>query len=73
MLLMPAAERAAMFAVYTYCRQVDDIADDGTRPRAARAMELEAWRADFGALYAGKPAGRAAFLETAIRDFKLRQ
>jgi phytoene synthase len=73
MLLMPAAERAAMFAVYTYCRLVDDIADDGTRPRAARAIELKAWRADFGALYAGKPAGRAAFLETAIRDFKLRQ
>jgi len=62
-----------MFAVYTYCRLVDDIADDGTRPRAARAIELEAWRADFSALYAGKPAGRAAFLETAIRDFKLRQ
>jgi len=73
MRLMPTAERAAMFAVYTYCRLVDDIAAHGTRPPAARALELEAWRADFGALYAGRPAGRAAFLETAVREFKLRQ
>ena len=34
MRVMPKAERAAMFAIYSYCRMVDDIADDGTRPRA---------------------------------------
>jgi len=73
MLLMPKAERKAMFAIYTYCRLVDDIADDGTRPRNARATELDVWRRDLAALYAGKPAGRAAFLKTAVRDFRLQQ
>jgi presqualene diphosphate synthase len=73
MLLMPKAERAAMFAIYTYCRLVDDIADDGTRPRTLRAQELERWRADLDALYAGRSAGRAAFLEGPVRDFGLRQ
>ncbi|MBI0435384.1 presqualene diphosphate synthase HpnD [Roseomonas sp. KE0001] len=73
MRLMPRREREAMFAIYAFCRQVDDIADDGTRPRALRARELDRWRADLAALYAGAPAGRAAFLAPAVRDFGLRQ
>jgi phytoene synthase len=73
MLLMPKAERKAMFAIYTYCRLVDDIADDGTRPRSARAAELDGWRHDLAALYADKPAGRAAFLKSAVCDFRLQQ
>ncbi|HTB41662.1 MAG TPA: squalene/phytoene synthase family protein, partial [Reyranella sp.] len=27
MRVMPKAERAAMFAIYSFCRMVDDIAD----------------------------------------------
>jgi phytoene synthase len=73
MRLMPKAERAAMFAIYSYCRLVDDIADDGTRPRPVRATELDQWRADLADLYAGRTAGQAAFLATAVRDFGLRQ
>jgi phytoene synthase len=73
MRVMPKAERAAMFAIYSFCRMVDDIADDGTRPRPARATELDRWRADLGALYAGKSAGRAEFLKDAVRDFGLQQ
>ncbi|WP_426954603.1 presqualene diphosphate synthase HpnD [Muricoccus radiodurans] len=73
MRLMPPAERAAMFAIYAFCRMVDDIADDGTRPRAARATELDGWRADLADLYAGRPAGRAAFLAGPVQDFGLRQ
>ena len=73
MRVMPKAERAAMFAIYSYCRMVDDIADDGTRPRATRATELDRWREDIGALYAGRPAGRAGFLKDAVHDFGLRQ
>ena len=57
MRLMPKAEREAMFAIYSFCRMVDDIADDGTRPRAARAIELDRWRDDLGALYAGRSPG----------------
>jgi phytoene synthase len=72
MRLMPKAERAAMFAIYSFCRMVDDIADDGTRPRAARSIELDRWRADLDALYADRPAGRAGFLKVAVHDFSLR-
>jgi phytoene synthase len=72
MRLMPRAEREAMFAIYAFCRLVDDIADDGTRPREARARELAGWRADLAALYAGAPAGRAAFLAGPVRGFGLR-
>ena len=73
MRLMPKAEREAMFAVYMYCRLVDDIADDGTRPRPVRAAELAQWRRDLDDLYAGRPAGQAAFLQEPVRDFGLKQ
>ncbi len=73
MRLMPKAERSAMFAIYAFCRLVDDIADDETRLPAARAAELAAWRADIGALYAGRPAGRAAFLAEPVQAFGLRK
>jgi len=73
MRIMPKAERAAMFAIYRFCRMVDDVADDGLRARPQRAAELDAWRADLGALYDGGPAGRAAFLKEAMERFGLRQ
>jgi phytoene synthase len=73
MRLMPKAEREAMFAIYAFCRLVDDIADDGTRPRDARAVELERWRTDLAALHAGQPAGRAAFLAEPVQRFGLRK
>ncbi len=71
---MPPHERAAMFAIYAFCRAVDDIADDGQGARADRARQLDAWRADIDALYAGQDAGQAAFLDAeAVRDFGLRK
>jgi phytoene synthase len=73
MRIMPQAEREAMFAIYKFCRLVDDIADDGTRARPQRAAELDAWRADLAALYDGKPAGHAAFLAQPVKAFGLRQ
>jgi phytoene synthase len=61
MRLMPKRERAAMFAIYNFCRAVDDIADDTVRPRGEREMALNGWRRDIEALYEGRPSGRAAF------------
>ena len=55
MRLMPRAKRRAMFAIYAFCRIVDDIADDETRPADVRMAELERWRERIEALYAGKP------------------
>jgi phytoene synthase len=71
MKLMPKLERLAMFAIYGFCRQVDDIADDGQGTRADRAAALDQWRADLDALYAGRPAGQAAFLGDAVRRYGL--
>ena len=46
MRLMPKAEREAMFAIYGFCRIVDDIADDGIGTREERNTELVKWRVD---------------------------
>ena len=71
MRVLPKAEREAMFAVYGFCRQVDDIADDLQGERAQRRAQLEAWRTDIEALYAGKDPGRAAVVTEAVRRFGL--
>jgi phytoene/squalene synthetase len=42
MRLMPKAEREAMYAIYAFCRAVDDIADDGIGTRAERHAALDA-------------------------------
>ncbi len=73
MRVLPKAEREAMFAVYGFCRQVDDIADDLEGARADRRARLEAWRADIEALYAGRSPGRAALVAEAVRRFGLRK
>jgi len=72
MRLMPPAEREAMFAIYAFCRKVDDIADDGVGTRAERHARLEGWRADLHALYAGGAPGQAAFLAPAVKLYGLR-
>jgi phytoene synthase len=71
MRVLPKAEREAMYAVYGFCRIVDDIADDQTRPIPEQRRELDAWRADVEALYAGKPPGRAAMLADAVARYDL--
>ena len=73
MKLMPPRERAGMFAIYAFCRAVDDIADDGEAARSDRSAQLEAWRRDIEALYAGRDAGQASFLTAAVRDFHLQK
>jgi phytoene synthase len=72
MRILPRAQREAMFEIYSFCRQVDDIADS-SGPRAARRQELDEWRADIDALYAGKPVPRTQGLLAPVRDFGLRQ
>jgi phytoene synthase len=73
MRLMPRRERDAMFAIYAFCRKVDDIADDGLGTRPERHEKLEAWRTDLEALYAGQTPARVAFLAAAVAEFGLRK
>src|SRR3954466_8133891 len=71
--VMPAEERDAMFAIYAFCRKVDDIADDGVGTRLERHQKLEAWRAGLDALYAGSPPAATAFLAPAVTHYGLRK
>jgi len=72
MRLMPRAQREAMFAIYAFCRKVDDIADGGIGTRAERHEKLNAWRRDLQALYAGRAPQPAAFLAGAVAQYGLR-
>lgn len=54
MRLLPGEKRRAMYAIYAYCRELDDIAD-GDLPRAEKLARLEGWRREIAALYAGSP------------------
>jgi squalene synthase HpnD len=71
MRVLPKAEREAMFAIYGFCRLVDDIADDQQGNRAGRTAALDAWRADLDSLYAGGPPGQAALVAEAVQRFHL--
>ena len=73
MRLLPPAERAAMFAIYAFCRLVDDIADEPGPTLEQRASELSAWRADLAALYAGAPPPRIQFMAEHVSRFGLQQ
>jgi len=71
MRVLPKAEREAMYAIYGFCRIVDDIADDQHRPSEGRAAELDQWRRDIDALYAAKDPGQAALVARAVERFYL--
>jgi phytoene synthase len=72
MRLLPRDQRVAMFAIYDFCRKVDDIADSPAL-REGRLRELDAWRADIDALYAGRATQRTAALAPFVRPFDLAQ
>ncbi len=55
MRLLPRLKREAMYAIYAFCREVDDVAD-GDGSRAAKLAELGAWRTEVEALFAGRPS-----------------
>tara|TARA_B100000676_G_scaffold312975_1_gene390315 strand:- start:6317 stop:7096 length:780 start_codon:yes stop_codon:yes gene_type:complete len=50
MRILPEQRRDAMFAVYAFCREVDDIADGDDPPDTKRA-HLDRWRRDIDKLY----------------------
>jgi phytoene synthase len=72
MRLMPPTQRQAMFEIYSFCRAVDDIADDGG-PRETALAGLQRWRDDLAALYAGSPPARLGSLAVAVAQFGLKQ
>src|SRR5262245_26352202 len=72
MRILPRAQREAMFEIYSFCRQVDDIADS-RGPRNERREALDRWRGDIDALYAGRPVPRTQGLVAPLRQFGLKR
>jgi phytoene synthase len=72
MRILPRAQREAMFEVYSFCRLVDDIADSGL-VRELRIQQLDRWRHDIEALFAGNAPAQLRGLMTATQRFKLRK
>lgn len=71
MRLLPRERRAAMYAIYAFCREVDDVADE-PGALADKLAALAAWRAEIDALYAGRPTRPAtAALLGPVRTFEL--
>jgi phytoene synthase len=72
MRILPREQREAMFQIYDFCRQVDDIADsDGPRPE--RLAALQQWRDDIEALYRGQPPARLRDHVASVRRFGLKR
>jgi presqualene diphosphate synthase len=72
MRILPRAQRDAMLQIYSFCRQVDDIADsDGPRPE--RLAALQQWRNDIDALYQGRPPQRLQDYVSSVRTFGLKR
>jgi len=75
MRVLPPDRRAAMYAIYAFCRIVDDIADE-PGPLDAKRPALDGWRARIAALYRADsdddgPVPRV--LRRAVAAFALRE
>lgn len=53
-LFLSTPRREAITALYAFCREVDDVADECHEPEVAR-IKLSWWRAEIANLYAGNP------------------
>jgi phytoene synthase len=68
MAILPREKRDAMFEIYSFCRAVDDIADEGG-DMPTKVAGLDQWRRDIDALYDGGHVGLAAGLVEPLRRF----
>src|SRR5215510_2216637 len=70
-LCLPRPQREAIYAVYAFCRIVDDAVDMG-HDRAAQRKELERWRGEIALVFEGRPEHPAAQrLQDAVRLFRI--
>ena len=70
-LFLPAERRRAITALYAFCREVDDVVDEGLDPQVA-AAKLAWWRNEVAHLFAGKPQHPVArALEPHLKSFNI--
>jgi squalene synthase HpnD len=73
MRLLPQDRRNGMYAIYAFCREVDDIAD-GERPVEHKLAALAGWREEIEVLYDGRPRHlMARALSGPVRRYQLRR
>jgi len=74
MCLLPPDRRNAMFAIYAFCRDVDDIVD-GDAPQEEKHRRLDVWRREVSKLYDGEPVENpiAKALASHVRAFGLKR
>jgi len=72
MRILSREKREAMFEIYSFCRDVDDIADED-RPRPQRLALLADWRKNIEALYSGTAPAGLEKLAHSIARFGLRE
>lgn len=74
MRLLPKERRQAIFAVYAFCREVDDIADDDDVSLEERRVGLKKWREEIDRIYQGKPSNPVGrVLSDAVATYELRK
>jgi phytoene synthase len=70
-LFLPPERRRAITALYAFCREVDDVVDEGLDPQVA-AAKLAWWRNEVANLFAGKPQHPVArALEPHLKPFNI--
>jgi phytoene synthase len=72
MRLLPEPRREAMYAIYAFCREVDDIADE-ENPLPVKQSMLDEWRREIDRVYAGTstlPLARILAADAKIFDLR---
>ena len=54
-LFLPRRKREAMYALYAFCRTVDDAVDQGSGTPGDQRRVLAEWRAELRRVYLGRP------------------
>ncbi len=73
MRILPPDRRAAMYAIYAFCRLVDDVADEPA-PLSDKVRDLAAWRTRIAAAFQGRADDAVTrVLLPAIRAYSLRE
>jgi phytoene synthase len=71
-LFLPRRKREAMYALYAFCRTVDDAVDQGGGSPGDQRRVLAEWRAELRRAYQGRPTQPIAVrLAEVIRDFPI--
>ena len=73
MKMLPENKRRAMFAIYSFCREVDDIADDLNNSKALKEKKLNQWKRDINKIFkkSSLNTNLTRELKHCIENFKL--